>query len=64
MLACHLLRAPAGAKVAGYIGGIIVLVQEGSPWADAMHRLIETALGISVAWLVGCVPKLIRTQSL
>ena len=40
-----------GAKVAGYVAAIIVLHFSPDPWGHAHDRLIETALGITVAWL-------------
>jgi uncharacterized membrane protein YgaE (UPF0421/DUF939 family) len=60
MLTCQLLRSPEGAKVAGFTCGIIVLQNSPDPWAGAFSRLIETALGVSVALLVSYLPKLIR----
>jgi hypothetical protein len=60
MLTCQLLRSPEGAKVAGFTCGIIVLQNSPDPWAGAFSRLIETALGVTVALLVSYLPKLIR----
>jgi uncharacterized membrane protein YgaE (UPF0421/DUF939 family) len=62
MLACQLLQMPDGAKVAGFICGIIVLEHSAETWLNAFHRLIETGLGIVVALLVSYVPKLIRIE--
>lgn len=62
MLVCQLVQVPDGAKVAGFICGIIVLDNSVQPWVDAFHRFTETALGVSVAWLVSCIPKLIRAE--
>ena len=59
---CHLLRVPEGAKVAGYICGIVMLAHGEQPWSYAFFRLIETALGIGVAWLISLVPKLIHIE--
>jgi hypothetical protein len=46
--------------VAGYICGVIVLDRSLEPWHHAYSRLIETLLGIVVAWAISYVPKLIR----
>src|SRR5688572_9174922 len=59
MLASHLVRAPEGAKVAGYISGIVVMARDVDPWFYAFFRFVETALGISIAWAISYVPKLI-----
>ena len=60
MLLSMVLRAPEAAKVAGYTCGIVVLSYGPERWSHATYRLIETALGIVVAWLISLVPKLIR----
>ena len=60
MLACQIIHARDGARVAGYICGIVLLDHSASPWAYAFHRLLETALGVGVAWAISYVPKLIR----
>jgi uncharacterized membrane protein YgaE (UPF0421/DUF939 family) len=60
MSICQLLRASDGAKVAGYICGIVVLDHSSEPWHYAFLRSIETALGVGVAWSISHVPKLIR----
>jgi uncharacterized membrane protein YccC len=59
ILTAHLLRAREGAKIAGYICALIVLDNSAAPWLDAVYRMIETALGVIVAWLISYVPKLI-----
>lgn len=59
MLISHMLRAREGAKVAGYICGLIVLDNSAAPWHNALYRMIETALGVIVAWIISYVPKLI-----
>src|SRR5215204_3495463 len=53
-------RASAqGARIAGYICGIIVLLDNGdSPWRYALFRTVETALGVLLAWGISYVPKL------
>jgi uncharacterized membrane protein YgaE (UPF0421/DUF939 family) len=60
MLICQLLHAPEGAKVAGYICGIVVLDHSAQPWQYAFFRLLETVLGVSAAWEISYVPKLIK----
>jgi hypothetical protein len=62
ILISHLLRAREGAKVAGYICGLIVLDHSAEPWKDALARTIETGLGVTVAWLISYVPKLISVE--
>ncbi len=62
MLMCQVLRASEGARVAGYICAIVVLDHSAEPWLYAFCRFIETALGVGVAWLISCVPKLIQLE--
>ena len=62
MAICHLLRVSDGAKVAGYICGIVMIAHGEHPWIYAFFRLIETALGIGVAWLLSLVPMLIHVE--
>ena len=49
-----------GAKVAGYICGIVVVAHGTHPWSYAVLRFTETVLGIGVAWLISFVPKVIQ----
>lgn len=60
MQVCHLVGAQGGAKVAGYICGIVMLEHGTEAWSYAFYRLVETALGIGVATLISFVPILIR----
>jgi uncharacterized membrane protein YgaE (UPF0421/DUF939 family) len=64
MLLSQLAWARDAARVAGYICGIVVLDYSAAPWAYAFHRVIETALGVVVAWAISYVPKLIRMDEL
>jgi uncharacterized membrane protein YgaE (UPF0421/DUF939 family) len=62
MLVANLLRMPEGARLAGYVAALIVVVEGLDPWVFALVRSIETALGVGVAWLISLVPKLIRSE--
>jgi uncharacterized membrane protein YgaE (UPF0421/DUF939 family) len=64
MFICHVLHSQEGARVAGFICGIIVFDDNPDPWTYAFLRFVETVLGIGVAWLVSYVPKLIRTDGI
>jgi uncharacterized membrane protein YgaE (UPF0421/DUF939 family) len=59
MLAGSLFGAGDGARVAGYICGIVVLDHATEPWLYASQRFVETALGVLIAWGISFVPKLI-----
>jgi uncharacterized membrane protein YgaE (UPF0421/DUF939 family) len=61
MLICNLVQLWAGAKLAGYVCGIVMLTFSSEPWIYALYRVIETLLGISVAVLISFIPKLLRT---
>ncbi|MCA3455205.1 MAG: FUSC family protein [Rhodobacter sp.] len=63
MLLGTLLGAGDGARVAGYICGIVVLDHTAEPWLYATQRFVETALGVIVAWGISYVPKLIGPDS-
>jgi uncharacterized membrane protein YgaE (UPF0421/DUF939 family) len=58
----HLARAQDGAKVAGYICGLVMLYEGRDPWEYALHRTIETMLGVGVAWVISLIPKLLRVK--
>ena len=61
MLVCYPARIPAGAKLAGYTCGIVMLSFSADPWSYAVYRFVETVLGIVIAILVSLVPKLIKS---
>jgi uncharacterized membrane protein YgaE (UPF0421/DUF939 family) len=63
MLLSHLFRLQAAATIAGYVCGIVVLDHGRHPWTYALHRLVETVLGIGVAMVISFVPKLLRAGS-
>jgi uncharacterized membrane protein YgaE (UPF0421/DUF939 family) len=58
------LRLRSSAKVAGYISAIVVLHFGSDPWGHAYDRFVETALGITVAWLVSFVPILFYNEQI
>ena len=49
---CYAVHLAEGAKVAGYIAGIVVLEHNVSPWVYAAYRFLETLIGIGSAFLV------------
>jgi uncharacterized membrane protein YgaE (UPF0421/DUF939 family) len=57
---CHVFGARDGARVSGYICGLVLLAHSNEPWFYAFHRFVETVLGIVVAWAISYVPKLIK----
>ena len=63
MLASQLLKAEDGARVAGYICGIVLLEHSLEPWTYAFHRFLETALGILAALAISYLPKLIASHT-
>jgi uncharacterized membrane protein YgaE (UPF0421/DUF939 family) len=62
MVAAQLLGAGEGARVAGYISGIVLLDHSTAPWSYALYRFLETALGVLVAWAISFVPKLVGSE--
>jgi len=59
MSVSNLLRAEEGARLAGFTSAVVLLSPEGgAPWNFALHRFLETVLGILVAWAVSHVPRL------
>ncbi|HEX5212189.1 MAG TPA: aromatic acid exporter family protein [Pseudolabrys sp.] len=61
MLLCHFFRVSEVFRIAGYTSAIVILSRGIDPWHLAFERLLETALGIAVAWIISCVPKLLRS---
>jgi uncharacterized membrane protein YgaE (UPF0421/DUF939 family) len=61
MLISHLPQGADGARIAGFVCGVVMLYQGDDVWTYAMHRFVETAVGIAVAWTVSHIPKLIKT---
>jgi uncharacterized membrane protein YgaE (UPF0421/DUF939 family) len=59
MLLALALGLGEGARVAGYICGIVLLDHSTEPWHYAFHRLIETMIGVVAAWSISYVPKLL-----
>jgi uncharacterized membrane protein YgaE (UPF0421/DUF939 family) len=60
MLVGSLLGAGEGARVAGFICGIVVLEHSAEPWLYGTQRFIETVLGVIVAWGISFAPKLLK----
>ena len=63
MFAMHLLRLPEAARIAGYLCGIVLLDYSVDPWIYAFWRLVETVIGIALAYLISLVPRLIRSEA-
>ena len=62
MLLSYLLGLNGGAKVAGYVAAIVLLVSGSDPWTYAVMRAWDTALGIVSALMVSLVPMLMRER--
>ena len=60
MLVSDLVQGKDGVRVAGFTCGIIIVTVGSEPWHFAFDRLMETLIGVVVAWAVSHVPKLIR----
>lgn len=58
----HFAGFQEAAKVAGYVCGIVILDHGDHPWSYALHRTLETGLGIGAALLLSLVPLLIRSD--
>ena len=64
MLISHLLGIPAAARLAGYVSAIVLVNFSDHPWTYALHRSVETVLGIATAVAVSIVPKLLKAGEL
>lgn len=62
MLLAQVLKAGEGARVAGYISGIVLLDHSTDPWSYALYRFLETALGVLIAWAVSFMPRFIDSN--
>jgi uncharacterized membrane protein YgaE (UPF0421/DUF939 family) len=60
ILASGALKSPEGSKVAACTCGIGMLLHAGNPVHFAIHRVLETSLGVVTAWAVSYLPKLIK----
>jgi uncharacterized membrane protein YgaE (UPF0421/DUF939 family) len=60
VLASESLKSPEGSKIAGCTCGIGMLLHAGNPVHFAIHRVLETSLGVVTAWAVSYLPKLIK----
>jgi uncharacterized membrane protein YgaE (UPF0421/DUF939 family) len=63
MVLSHACNADAGSKVAGYICAIIIFSSGSTPWVHALHRVVETVLGIAVGWLLSLIPRIVKLNS-
>jgi uncharacterized membrane protein YgaE (UPF0421/DUF939 family) len=62
MFAAHLLKVRSSAKVAAYIAAIVLLHFSPQPWSHALNRVVETVLGVTVAWAIAFIPLLLRNE--
>ena len=49
-------------KIAAYLCALIIINYSDQPLHYALYRFIETVLGISVAWAISLVPKLVEIE--
>jgi uncharacterized membrane protein YgaE (UPF0421/DUF939 family) len=61
MALCHFFNAHSGARIAGFTCGVIIVTSPEAAWQYGVFRMVETLLGVSVAWLVTWLPRLVRT---
>lgn len=62
MFLSYLLRLEGAAKLAGFVCGIALFSYDNGPWSYALHRTIETMIGVALAVLISLVPKLLRDR--
>ena len=62
MFISYFLQGKDGARIAGFVCGVVMLYQGDDVWNYATHRFIETTVGIVVAWAVSHIPKLITSR--
>src|SRR4051794_36422967 len=55
MFLSYLLRLEGAAKLAGFVCGIALFSYGDAPWSYALHRTIETTIGIALAVLISLV---------
>ena len=60
MLTSELVQGRDGVRVAGFTCAIIIATVGDAPWHFAVDRLMETLIGVVVAWAVSHIPKLMR----
>jgi uncharacterized membrane protein YgaE (UPF0421/DUF939 family) len=63
MSLCTVVKLQSGSRLAGFTCGIIVAGSQGPAWEFAFFRLLETVIGVTVAWIVSWIPKVIRQES-
>lgn len=60
MLFTVVVQGKDGMRVAGFTCAIVIMNVGGNHWYFAFDRLMETLLGVIVAWAISHVPKFIR----
>jgi hypothetical protein len=60
---CRATNISAGSKIAAYICAIVILENSSDPFSYALHRTVETIIGVGVALGISIVPRLITFES-